>query len=59
METNIQRPRKPKLKIHNIPEDISRDNTDGTLIAQNPHLGIEKGKSFLNSLMRKNALGTY
>jgi len=47
METNIQRPRKPRLKIHNIPEDISSDNIEGTLIAQNPDLGIEKGISFL------------
>jgi len=59
METNIKRPRKPRLKIHNIPEDISTDNIENTLIAQNPDLGIEKGKSFLNTLMRhKNRLGT-
>jgi len=44
METNIKRPRKPRLKIHNIPEDISTDNIEGTLIAQNPDLGIEKGE---------------
>jgi hypothetical protein len=44
METNIQRPRKPRLKIHNIPEDISTDNIEDTLIAQNPDLGIEKGE---------------
>ena len=43
METNIQRPRKPRLKIH-IPEEISTDNIEGTLIAQNTNLGIEKGE---------------
>jgi len=46
METNIQRPRKPRLKIHNIPEEISTDNIEDTLIPQNPDLGIEKGKIF-------------
>jgi hypothetical protein len=46
METNIQRPRKPRLKINNIPEDIATDNAEDTLIAQNPDLGIEKGKIF-------------
>jgi len=43
METNIQRPRKPRLKIH-IPEDICTDSIEDTLIAQNPDLGIEKGE---------------
>jgi len=44
METNIQRPRKPRLKLHNIPEDISTDNIEDTLIAQNPDIGLEKGE---------------
>jgi hypothetical protein len=44
METNIQRPRKPRLKIHNIPVEISMDNTEDTLIAQNPDIGLEKGE---------------
>jgi len=44
METNIQRPRKPRLKIHNIPEDITTDNIEDTLIAQNPDIGLEKGE---------------
>jgi len=43
METNIQRPRKQRHKIHDIPEDISTHNVEDTLIAQNPDLGIEKG----------------
>ena len=44
METNIQRPRKPRLKIHNIPEEISTDNIEDTIIAQNPDIGLEKGE---------------
>ena len=44
METNIQRPRKPRMKIHNIPEEITTDNIEDTLIAQNPDTGIEKGE---------------
>jgi len=40
METNIQRPRKPRMKIHNIPEEITTDNIEDTLIAQNPDIGI-------------------
>jgi hypothetical protein len=42
METNIQRPRKTRLKIHNIPEDISTDKTEDAVIAQNSYLSIEK-----------------
>ena len=32
LETNVQRPRKPRLKIENIPEEISTDNTEDTII---------------------------
>jgi recombinational DNA repair protein RecR len=53
METNIQRPRKPRLKIHNIPEEISTDNIEDFIIAQNPEIGLEKGKSLLNSRTRQ------
>ena len=42
MKTNIQRPRKPRLKIHNIQEEISTDNIEDTIIAQNPEMGLEK-----------------
>jgi hypothetical protein len=59
METNIHRPRKPRLKIHNIPEDIATDNIEDTLIAQNPDLGIEKEDIIPNSPMKqKDALET-
>jgi hypothetical protein len=44
MDTNIQRPRKPRIKIHNIPEEITTDNIEDTLIAQNPDIGIDKGE---------------
>jgi hypothetical protein len=44
METNIQRPRKPRLKIHNIPEEISTDNIEDSTIVQNPEIGLEKGE---------------
>jgi hypothetical protein len=59
METNIQRLRKPRLKIHNIPEDISTDNIEDTLIAQNPDLGIEKGEIFPKFTYETKKLGTY
>jgi hypothetical protein len=36
METNIQRPRKPRPKIHSIPEEISTDNIEDTLIHRTP-----------------------
>jgi hypothetical protein len=44
METNIQKPRKPRMKIYNIPEEISTDNIEATLIGQNPEIGLEEGE---------------
>ena len=44
LEANVQRPSNPRLKIHNIPEDISIGNIEETLLAQNPDLGLEKGE---------------
>jgi hypothetical protein len=44
MEANIQRPRKPRLKIHNIPEEITTDNLEDSIIAQNPEICLEKGE---------------
>jgi len=46
IEMNIQRPRKPRLKIINIPEEISIDNIDDTLMAENPDIGVGKGEIF-------------
>jgi len=37
------RPRKPRMKIHNIPEEITTDNIEDTLRAQKPDIGIERG----------------
>jgi hypothetical protein len=36
IETNIQKTRKPILKMNNIPEEISTDNIQDTIMAQNP-----------------------
>ena len=44
IETTIQRPRKPRLKIHNIMEEITIDNIEDTLMEQNPDRGIGKGE---------------
>ena len=59
METNIQIPRKPRMKIHNIPEEITTDNIEDTLRAQNPDIGIVKGEIIPNSHVRqKGTLAT-
>jgi len=44
IEMHIQRPRKPRLKIINIPEEIYTDNKEDTLMAQNPEIGVGKGE---------------
>ena len=44
LETNIQRPRKPRLKIENIPEEISTDNTEDTIIHIIQKWAWKKGK---------------
>jgi hypothetical protein len=49
---------KTRLKIHNIPEDISTDNIENTVIAQNPDLCIEKGEIIPRFTCEKNALET-
>jgi len=38
--------------MDNIPEEMTTDNTEDTLIAQNTDIGIEKGK-IPNSFMRQ------
>jgi hypothetical protein len=53
METNIQKPIKPRLKIHNIPEEITTDNIEATLIAQNPDIGLEKVEIAPNAVMKQ------
>jgi len=44
LKTNIQKPRKTRMKIHIIPEEITTDNIEGTIIAKNPDICIEKGE---------------
>ena len=44
IEMHIQRPRKPRLKIINTPQEIFTDNIEGTLMAQNPEIGTGKGE---------------
>jgi len=46
-EKHIQRPRKPRLKIINTPQEIFTDNIEGTLMAQNPEIGTGKGEIIL------------
>ena len=59
MEKNIERPRKPRMKINNITEEITTHNIEDTLIAQNPDIGIVKGEITPKSLMRqKDTLAT-
>ena len=35
--------RNPRLVIYDIPEDITTENTEDTIIAQNPELNLNKG----------------
>jgi len=44
IETHIQRPRKSRLKIINITEEITTYNIEDTLMAQNPEIGVGKGE---------------
>jgi hypothetical protein len=43
LEADIQKWRKPRLVIFNIPEDISTTNLEDTLLAQNPGIILNKG----------------
>jgi hypothetical protein len=44
LEAKVQKPRDPRLKIQNIPEEISIENIEETLLAQNPVLGLKTGE---------------
>ena len=44
IETHIQRPIKPRLKIINKPEEITTDIIEDTLMAQNPQTFVGKGE---------------
>jgi hypothetical protein len=43
LEATIHKLRKPRLVICNIPEDITTNNIEDILLAQNPDLGLNKG----------------
>ena len=43
LETNIQKPRKPRLVILNIPSEITMENVEETLIKQNTEIYIQEG----------------
>jgi hypothetical protein len=43
LEANIHKLRNPRLVIINIPDDISTENLEDTLITQNPDLRLVKG----------------
>ena len=40
LDVNVNRLRNPRLVIYNIPENISIENAEGTLIAQNPEIHL-------------------
>ena len=43
LEVSVQKLRNPRLVIYNIPEDISTQNIEDTIIAQNPEFKLSKG----------------
>jgi hypothetical protein len=43
LEANVNKPRAPRMKIHNVPEEISIENIEEILLAQNTELGLITG----------------
>jgi hypothetical protein len=43
LETNIQKPRKRRLVILNIPDEINIENVEETLIKQNTEINLQEG----------------
>ena len=43
MEVTIPKLRKPRLIIHNVPQDITVENLEETILAQNPELNMATG----------------
>lgn len=43
MEVTIPKLRKPRLIIHNVPQDITVENLQETIMAQNPELNMATG----------------
>ena len=44
LEINIHKPRKSRLILLNILEDISTTNTEDSILMQNPDLNLRKGE---------------
>jgi len=60
LEVILHSQRNPRLVIRNIPEDVTKNNIEGTLLKQNPDLNLNAGTSMLNTTMkRRNFLGTW
>jgi len=45
LEVRVHTRRKPRLIIINVPEDISTNNIEDTVIKQNPDLNLKKGNN--------------
>ena len=43
LTVSVQKLRNPRLVIYDIPEDITTQNIEDTIIAQNPELNLSKG----------------
>jgi len=43
LEVTIPKLRKPRMIIHNVPQDITAENLEETILAQNPELGLISG----------------
>jgi hypothetical protein len=43
LETNVQKRRKPRIIIYNIPDEVTLENAEDIISAQNPELALEKG----------------
>jgi hypothetical protein len=43
LEVTVPKLWKPRMVIHNVPQDTTVENLEDTIIAQNPELGMQKG----------------
>ena len=59
LEANVHKLRKSRLVIYNIPEDITTNNIDDTLLVQNPDLGLNKGYIDAKFMCLKISTGTW
>jgi hypothetical protein len=44
LEVTVPQLRKPRMVINNFPKDTTVDNSEETIIAQNPELDLEPGE---------------